>query len=117
MDFVEESATENEAKKISEEKVKKKVVINDSGQKQGTKSQGNSTKGLFRKKIAETSWPWRISVISFLIGYLFQVLSYGSPYWLAVLDATGEDVMHIGIWSACFTISNCTYREEISGKF
>ncbi|XP_045166279.2 uncharacterized protein LOC123529815 [Mercenaria mercenaria] len=128
MDFLEENS-ENAAKKMTDEKVtdekvtnekvtnekvKKKVVIDDNDKIRTIESQKSKEKGQFRQNFEATEWPWRLSVTCFLIGFLFQVLSYGTPYWLAVEDGTGNDVMHIGIWSACFSISNCTFRNETS---
>ncbi|XP_060557314.1 uncharacterized protein LOC132717772 [Ruditapes philippinarum] len=115
MDILDE-VSENESKngkeeKVADDKVKKKVVIDENNQVKTIEARESKEKGQLRQNFETTDWLWRISVISFLIGYLFQVLSYGTPYWLAVTDATG-DVMAIGIWSSCQSISSCTFRNE-----
>jgi hypothetical protein len=119
MDILDE-VSENESKngkeeKVADDKVKKKVVIDENNQVKTIEARESKEKGQLRQNFETTDWLWRISVISFLIGYLFQVLSYGTPYWLAVTDATG-DVMAIGIWSSCQSISSCTFRNEATGK-
>ena len=119
MDFLEE-ISEKGSKKGSEEtvmdnKVKKKVVINENDQVKTIESRNSKEKGQLQQNFETTDWLWRISVISFLIGYLFQVISYGAPYWLAVVDAN-DDVTTIGIWSSCQSISSCKFRNESTGK-
>lgn len=67
-------------------------------------------------KVDLYEWPWRAGTVVYLIGYLFHVIAYATPYWMITSDANGNDVMHIGLWSACSSISNCTMTTGTQSK-
>jgi len=72
-------------------------------------------KSKFKSNLDTIGWPWKLTGTLFLIGFLFHVIAFGAPDWFTALDATGNDVMHVGIWSACVLISSCEFRTDDAG--
>ncbi|WAR16823.1 hypothetical protein MAR_031417 [Mya arenaria] len=102
----------------NDEKVKKRVTIDDKNDIKfinvENEKEEPKQKSEFIRNLELIGWPWKISGTVFLIGLLFHVIAFGTPDWLNTFDASGNDVMHVGIWSACVLISNCTFRSETS---
>ncbi|WAR16862.1 hypothetical protein MAR_031456 [Mya arenaria] len=102
----------------NDDKVKKRVTIDDKNDIKfinvENEKEEPKQKSEFIRNLELIGWPWKISGTVFLIGLLFHVIAFGTPDWLNTFDASGNDVMHVGIWSACVLISNCTFRSETS---
>lgn len=97
------------------EKVKKKVVIDENNEVRPITAEENRERSQARQNFESTGWPWTVAAVFFLIGFIFNTVSYGTPFWLQ-LDNGAGGVLHIGIWSACVdSISDCTFRKEITG--
>lgn len=111
MDFDEDLAGPD----VTSKKGKKSVVIDDKRDIKfiNVESEPSNTRSSSYMDLYE--WPWRIIISLFLIGYLFEIMAYATPYWMITSDANDNDVMSVGLWSACTTISNCTFRGDDAG--
>ncbi|KAH3752769.1 uncharacterized protein LOC127847840 [Dreissena polymorpha] len=95
---------------------KKKVTIDNNNDIKfinvENEDEPSNKRGTFITNLEITGWPWRIAGCVFLIGVLFHVISFGTPDWMITLNANGDDVMHVGIWTSCVLISTCEFRSE-----
>ena len=106
------SDVEVSVKSEKESLPKKRVVIDE----KSLKRDRGSEKSEFRRKFETTRFWWKLASTVFLVGFVFQVLSFSTPYWLAFDDVKG-DVRYIGLWSTCngTSISGCIVRNDTTG--
>lgn len=114
MDFGDDSPTTD----VKGKKAKKSVVIDNKRDVKFIDVGSDKTKktGSVFKNLDLYEWPWRVATSLFLIGYLFHVIAYATPYWMITSDNNGNDITKVGIWSACTTISNCTFVNDSPGQ-
>ena len=67
-----------------------------------------------KKRIASTSHTWKVSVVLFVIGFLFHIISFGTPFWIVVKGVSNST--YVGIWNSCSSISSCDLRTDNAGR-
>lgn len=111
--------TVKDEKAEKEEKPKKKVVIDENKQVRQIENtridKQNKPKSQIRQNIETTTWPWRISCLSFILGFIFHVISYGTPHWI-IIDIPPDGEMRAGFWGACVEGSGCSFRNATTGS-
>jgi len=118
MDFDDEPIPPVDGSHLKKNNTKKTVVIDDNKDIKfiNVESSRARQKRPFCENINLYEWPWRILTVLFLIGYLFHVIAFGTPFWMITSENNGNDVTNVGIWSACTTISNCTMPNGEAGN-